>query len=683
MTPRASQSHHEGMLHSMPTRPVSPTLVYAASGALMGAAYLLPGAGGLAWLGTALLAAALQGTVNAPAHALLGVTLSLYGSRLMGFGWTAEMMSELFGLSPLLCWAYAAAYLGLCALPAVLAMGIAYVALSGRLALAWWFPVAYALGELGRLHLVGMTVDDWLMLQWQTQPVLRAVGHLGWWPAFLLCVGACASCGVALAEWRWRPAIPTLAVALVLLALPPLPRGDLSLFNGVAAVHTRSTVALPHRLPPDEALDLVIWPEMVFEFRPLLGEGEGRGAILPALVGGASVTHLVGLETRLPGGLALNQLVGQRGDGTVLRSRAKHMLFPVTERRFLGLGRDRFVRGRTPPRLDLAGRALLPMVCGEYLWPGIISVGVAEGAELLVVASRDNVLTSPAAHRQLLAAQVLRSVQFGLPSVRASYQGQANFIAADGTVLARSEPERSGLLLWSQDAGARAYDLRGEPMHQAPAAPEPAPIAVLYASSAPHYRTRCPEGRCSYHALKDLQCGDTRAETVVVAGHGSPPTYLSHPAEDIAAAVACFQPELVVVDTCYGASAELLGALGKTVDPIVVAVPRLLPDSGFEYDDAFFGPGVSAEERARAVRTRDAGPVLRSRVDTGALVEAMAAVESLSPEALAERLVRRRPAQVGMPFGGLETGVLVSLPDASPVPPGLSGSLRSRLTAPR
>ncbi|MCB9793661.1 MAG: hypothetical protein H6741_13135 [Alphaproteobacteria bacterium] len=57
--------------------------------------------------------------------------------------------------------------------------------------------------------------------------------------------------------------------------------------------------------------------------------------------------------------------------------------------------------------------------------------------------------------------------------------------------------------------------------------------------------------------------------------------------------------------------------------------------------------------------------MLRSRVDTGALVEAMAAVESLSPEALAERLVRRRPAQVGMPFGGLETGVLVSLPDAS------------------
>lgn len=384
--------------------------------------------------------------------------------------------------------------------------------------------------------------------------------------------------------------------------------------------------------------------------------------VLPALPGGSSIDHVVGLATEAPGLGELNQLVGMTGDGTVLRSRARHLLFPVAERRFLGLGNDRFAKGRTPPRMDLAGLKLLPMVCGEYLWPGIVARGVQEGAQLLVVASRDGMMPNETALRQVLGIQALRAVQFGLPSVRASYDGRAAFIAA----------------------GSRDYDFYGQPMSQPPPPPQPAPIAVLYSSSAPDYRTRCPEGRCSYHALEDLQCEGHAADAVVLAGHGSPPSFLSHTPEEIAAAVACFRPALVVVDACFGASAELLRAL-HDVARLVVAVPRLLPTSGFQYDDAFFALGASAEERAAAVRARDGGPVLRTHVDADALDALVAEVAQMSPEALGERLVRRRPSQVGMPLGGLDPGVLVTVPDevlkqaARPVlPSGLGLGPRER-----
>lgn len=165
-------------------------------------------------------------------------------------------------------------------------------------------------------------------------------------------------------------------------------------------------------------------------------------------------------------------------------------------------------------------------------------------------------------------------------------------------------------------------------------------------------RARCPEGRCDYHPLETFECGDTRAEAVIVAGHGKPPDYLARPASEIAAAIRCFDPELVIIDTCLGASSELLTAIGD-LDAVIVATPSLLPSAGFTYGPDFF-TAADPMIRADAVHTTPATEILRWRNDPRALAETLAQVEHMSPDDLGARIARRLPptVKVELPGGG-------------------------------
>ena len=220
-------------------------------------------------------------------------------------------------------------------------------------------------------------------------------------------------------------------------------------------------------------------------------------------------------------------------------------------------------------------------------------------------------------------------------------------------MLATSRTDRNGLLVWDHARGARDFDLRGRLAGDgAPPSDPPADVAVLYSERAPHLRARCPEGRCAYSPLEGFECGEARAAAVIVAGHGQPPDYLARPAAEVAAAIRCFEPELVVVDTCFGASSELLAALGD-LHAVIVATASLLPSSGFLYDREFFSE-EDPRRRAEAVRTLPASELLRWRIDPAALREVLGVVAAMSPDELGERLARRRPPTVKMtlPEGG-------------------------------
>ncbi len=636
-----------------------------------GVAFLHPALALGAWVGVALLAAALCRSRGA-VETFTACALFVFGAQVAGFWWTPPMTAVIFGAGgprPVLI---SVAIMLLCGLSAGVVLGVVGVLVNRALTPRWWLPVGWMLGEVVRMDLTRISLSDWLATQWTVQPVLKALAHLGWEPTTFLCLFAAASVGEAWVERQRRHLVAPALVALAFVCLPRLDPGDLSVLEGVAVVHTDSTVDLPHRAPEGDTLELVIWPEAALDVQPRLAEGPVEGVTLPPLLFGSDADHLVGLVTHLPLVGRHNQAVALAADGTVRSSRAKRVLMLGAEEPLWGFGRERFERGRAPAVLQVGGRAVIAAICGEVLDRRLVAEGKASGGELLAVLARDWMMPDPIALRQLLAIQVLRSVEYAVPSVRASHGGWSTVVGADGRVLAASTGPVRRLLRWSPEAGAVEVDFQGRPLPREPSAAPPPQVAVLYSKEAPELRTRCPEGRCAHYALEDFACPGTPTPTVVVAGHGRPPTYLSVDAATVAAAAACFQPELIVIDACYGASSELLGALAP-LDAELVAATSLIPLSGLHYGEAFFSDAPAAV-RAAAVTLPGFAPLTRWHGDPEALAEALRTVEQLEASELAARLVRQRPPLIGVTLPGGGTVVApIDRARVSDIPPAIRG----------
>lgn len=624
--------------------------LYVLSGVLFGAALSTPALGLLAWPSIAALAVALGRTRSSRA-ATAGTLVAQFVGRLVGCPWAWQAAARIFDYGAATEAAIAFAQLASWAIPTTLTIGLLHRVCRASVAVRFWLPAAWALGELLSYSLSQVCIDQWLNTQWQVTPVLRALALVGWWPLLLGSLLAAASIGEALAARRLRVALPAVAVLGVIALAPPIPARGEARLAGIGALHVSSTVDLPHTLP--EGIELLVWPEAALELRPLLAEGPGRGAVIPAPLPGARVTHLLGLVTSLPGGVHQNSVLSVAADGHVLASRAKRVLMPIAERRVLLFGRTRYLPGSRPVRLDAAGRALAALVCGEGFSRVLAAEGKRAGAELMALVARESFMPTDTAQDQLLAIQVMRSVEFGLPSVRATHGGHAAFVAADGRVLARSGRSGNGVLRWDPQHGGRDFDFRGRPIGIGPPPADPAPdVAVLYSAQAPELRARCPEGRCAYHPIERFTCQQARASAVIVSGHGRSPDYLARPAAEVAAAVRCFRPQLVVIDTCFGATSELLGALGD-LSAVVVAAASLLPPSGFVYGPGFFAD-ADPMTRAGAVHTLPQTELLRWRIEPRALDTLLAGVAAMDAEALGARLFRRRPwmVKVELPEGG-------------------------------
>jgi hypothetical protein len=163
----------------------------------------------------------------------------------------------------------------------------------------------------------------------------------------------------------------------------------------------------------------------------------------------------------------------------------------------------------------------------------------------------------------------------------------------------------------------------------------------------------CGEDRCRVLDVEDGVCGRGTARVVVVTGHSVPPHhYLNRSAADLARALACLQPEVIVLDTCYGFSApllRLLAALGSTAE--VVGPMTKLPPTGLRYDAAFFAPEAPLADRIAAVSTRSGAPLQRWRIDAAALATAFAEMQRWTPEQIAGHVARRHPDLLWVPLG--------------------------------
>jgi len=168
---------------------------------------------------------------------------------------------------------------------------------------------------------------------------------------------------------------------------------------------------------------------------------------------------------------------------------------------------------------------------------------------------------------------------------------------------------------------------------------------VLYSvEDPPAVHTACAAETCTAIAVEELQCTRDRVvSTVILGGHSLPPTYLNHTAEEIAAAVACLEPELLILDTCYGFSLPLLEALaGRNLQPILVGTTTKLPPNGLRYG-ALFSSTRDSWEAATMVEARSGVPVQRWRLDPQELAYVRRTVDQWDRDQLMDHLVHRLP----------------------------------------
>ncbi|MEZ4327834.1 MAG: nitrilase-related carbon-nitrogen hydrolase [Polyangiales bacterium] len=670
----------------MSERPVSRWFlagVYTGSAVALCLATAEPRLWPCAWLAVAFAAAALART-PAVSIVFVGTWLTHAAALMVGSDWLLLVNEKALDMPGGGSLAFLLLEVTTWATPLALTVSVGHALAARRVPVALWLPIAWGAGEALRFAVLGVDLGDWLMTQWQAPLVLRMLGHLGWWPTTWVCLTAAASMGEAIALRSPRFALAALPAVVLAVAAPPLPSRGVETLEGLAVAHTRSTVDLPHRLPPaegtDDRLDLVVWPEDAYALRPYLVEGDGSGTRLEPWAPGAHADHLIGLTTASPSGGQLNQAVAVNADGLVLGARAKRHMLPLAERRVFGFGDDRWRPGRVAPLLRVGGTRVIPILCGELFSRAVAAEGRRAGGEVLAVLARDQMMGTPRGRAALLAVQVMRSVELGVPSVRASYAGEASFVSSDGRVLAQSRIGTNGFLRWDRAHGAREFDFRGarvdgaRPANDAPRVtgashvddrphvtatshvdtqpetPRLPAVAVLHAADGPEFRTRCPEGRCAYHPIEHFECAGQRAETVILAGHAAPPGYLGASVADIADAIQCFQPSLVVVDTCFGASAELLEALAGS-DVFVVGAPFLVPSSGLRYEPGFFEEGP-ADERAQHVHDPHGRELFRWRAAREPLHGALRDVERWTPSELRDRVVRRDPTYVRAELAG-------------------------------
>lgn len=198
----------------------------------------------------------------------------------------------------------------------------------------------------------------------------------------------------------------------------------------------------------------------------------------------------------------------------------------------------------------------------------------------------------------------------------------------------------------------------------APAVARTGPAAVvLYSRSSPTVLPALPGGCCKRYAVEDLGTRLSHARTVIFSGHSLPPgDYGGLSPGRLARAISAFHPQLVVLDTCYGASTPILRALAATGQhPWIVAPPFLISTRGLTFGRGFLAQADPARA-ARLVSTDPPYPLLRWKLDWSQLARARRAASRLEGEALRRHLVRSFPPLAAVPMAGETPGGEVLVP---------------------
>ncbi len=220
-----------------------------------------------------------------------------------------------------------------------------------------------------------------------------------------------------------------------------------------AEKHLRHLLEMSRR-PGFQNLAAVIWPETAVPFTVQPGS-----PILPVLAmavppGGYLLAGAERAGAQWSDG-AWNSLLAIDGSGTVRGHYDKVHLVPLGEyipfHKELGalsglVGRGSFEVGEGHVTLDLPGLpAFAPVICYEVIFPGEI-VGPGERPRWIVNITNDAWFGVSSGPYQHLASARLRTIEEGLPMLRAANTGVSAVIDAYGRVLESLDMEREGII---------------------------------------------------------------------------------------------------------------------------------------------------------------------------------------------------------------------------------------------
>lgn len=311
-----------------------------------------------------------------------------------------------------------------------------------------WFPLTYLLGEYFIFSFSGLSMANWLYSQWQTEYVLRSVGHLGWNITLIICliIPMALSESIILKEKKYL--YVSLAGIVILLIQPPLNNQIPKILSEAGAVYADSETFRPHNI--DKKIKLLVWPEQARSGRPRVSEEHIENIKLKPPLKSKDVFHIIGQETRIKEGLQ-NSVLALSPEGNLLAVRSKKHLFPALETPFHGFmfeGRYKCIPGKRPAYIEFNGIRVISLLCFEQMDRYLVhEVTDNYPVDLIVIMARDSVLgVSQEIYSQFTAMAVLLAVETGLPVIRSSIDGPAAIIAPDGRVLAISKIYQNGVL---------------------------------------------------------------------------------------------------------------------------------------------------------------------------------------------------------------------------------------------
>lgn len=347
--------------------------------------------------------------------------------------------------------------------------------------MALWFAVfGWLYGRLRSVHLQVNLV--WFAVLWVLVEYLRSLGMFGF-PWNLLGYTALASLPVAqlaalfgtyglsllilcaaLTPLLWRPRLPAYRMAAVLTPIalialsyaygtsrlkamaettgttirvvqPNIPQA-IKVGDGWLAASVTTLNTLSNQTPP---ADITIWPETAY---PLPIRSNRVALLKPAY--GVLLTGALRVEGEGPTLRLYNSAVAIDTSGLLLAAYDKHQLVPFGEfvplRSILPLdkitpGALDFTRGSGPQTLLLRDQpSFSPLVCYEAIFPAL-SVRKSPRPEWLLNVTNDGWYGDSSGPHQHLAMARMRSIEQGLPLVRAANTGISVLVDPYGRIL--------------------------------------------------------------------------------------------------------------------------------------------------------------------------------------------------------------------------------------------------------
>jgi len=250
------------------------------------------------------------------------------------------------------------------------------------------------------------------------------------------------------------------AAALVMVpALIPLPatvgpRLDVAVVQGsvdkrqAAGFYLRSRQVAEnhirlHRSLAQDPPDLAVWPENSLDVDPTADPG--LAAEVTGVVRAVGVPTLAGAVTDAPGDRFLNQVLYYSGQGRILDRYSKIHPVPFGEyvplRPILGwVEQLRYVPRDIAPGhqfhlFDVRGVRVATPICFENAFPDLFRRFVADGANLMIVATNDSSYADSAASREHVTMSQMRAVETGRWVVQAAISGESAIVDPRGRVL--------------------------------------------------------------------------------------------------------------------------------------------------------------------------------------------------------------------------------------------------------